>query len=323
MAQPSLIYTSSLRTEWPARCAIWRKKLVGQDHFIDTVEPYIRTWICGFHPPDIPAGIFFLTGPTGVGKTYAVETLAEVLHGSPEKKIRIDCGEYQMEHEIAKLIGSPPGYLGHRESRAAFDGKMMASVRTPMCELALILFDEVEKASETLFQILLGIMGAGRLTLGDNSTIHFRDTLIFFTSNLGVKELYTRRPGFQDCVQSHEAALFEAMRKKLRPEFLNRLDEKISFNSLTRENMEMIFDLELERATLQFQQRFPEARVVISEAARNLLIADGITKEYGAREIRRVIRRQIINPITQRVMELAVWFEPRFEERNGRVEMCV
>src|SRR6185436_9483765 len=144
-----------------------------------------------------PAGVFLLLGPTGTGKTKTVEAIAEVLHGSAKNILKVDCGEFQMEHEVAKLIGSPPGYLGHRETPPMLSQTQLSEVATPNCELSLVLFDEIEKAAPSLTRLLLGILDKAILRLGDNTTVNFEKSLIFFTSNLGAREMMKElRPDF-------------------------------------------------------------------------------------------------------------------------------
>src|SRR5260370_19658886 len=174
------------------------KKLVGQPAAIEAIVPFVEMHRAMLSPEDGPAGIFLLLGPTGTGKTKTVEALAEVLHGNPKKVLRIDCGEFQMEHEVAKLIGAPPGYLGHRETQPVLTQQKVNAVGSESCDLSIVLFDEIEKAAPSMTRLLLGILDKGTLRLGDCSSVNFEKTLIFMTSNLGAARMSEElRPGFE------------------------------------------------------------------------------------------------------------------------------
>src|SRR5712692_7570308 len=161
------------------------QKVVGQSAATQAIVPYVYMYQSGLAPEGRPAGVFLLLGPTGTGKTKTVEAIADLLHGSEKKILKIDCGEFQMEHETAKLIGAPPGYLGHGETVPMITQQAMVEVTSENCDLALVLSDEIEKAAHSLTKLLLGILDKGLLRLGDNSSVNFEKTLIFFTSNLG------------------------------------------------------------------------------------------------------------------------------------------
>src|SRR5438094_1871669 len=165
------------------------RKVVGQTSALQYITPYIQMYQAGLNPADRPAGIFLLLGPTGTGKTRTVEALAEILHGTSKHLVKIDCGEFQSDHEVAKLIGAPPGYLGHRETTPMLTQERLAAVTSSNCDLSLVLFDEVEKAAPSLTVLLLGILDRGTLNLGDNTVVNFERTFIFLTSNLGAREM--------------------------------------------------------------------------------------------------------------------------------------
>src|ERR1700681_1253872 len=169
--------------------SILSSKVVGQPNVINVIVPYIEMFQAGLAPENRPVGVFLLLGPTGTGKTRTVEALAETLHGSAKNVLKIDCGEFQMEHEVAKLIGAPPGYLGHRETQPMLSQQKLASVTSDKCGLSLVLFDEIEKAAPSLTRLLLGVLDKGILRLGDNSTVNFEKSLVFLTSNLGAREM--------------------------------------------------------------------------------------------------------------------------------------
>src|SRR6185437_1362574 len=164
-------------------------KVVGQPNVINVIVPYIDMFQAGLAPEGRPAGVFLLLGPTGTGKTRTVEALAEALHGSPRKVLKIDCGEFQMEHEVAKLIGAPPGYLGHRETQPLLSQQKVNAAASEYSDLTILLFDEIEKAAPSMTRLLLGILDKAVLRLGDNNTVNFENTLIFMTSNLGGKSI--------------------------------------------------------------------------------------------------------------------------------------
>src|SRR6476469_1110517 len=166
-----------------------RELLVGQPEAIDIVVPYVQMYQAGLSPEARPIGVFLLLGPTGTGKTRTVEALAEVLHGSSKNLLRVDCGEFQMEHEVAKLVGAPPGYLGHRETQPMLTQAKLNAAASESSDISILLFDEIEKAALSMTRMLLGIMDKAALRLGDNSTVNFERTMIFLTSNLGGKSI--------------------------------------------------------------------------------------------------------------------------------------
>src|SRR5271165_4926602 len=215
--------------------SIMSSKVVGQPNVISVIVPYIEMFQAGLAPENRPVGVFLLLGPTGTGKTRTVEALAETLHGSARNVLKIDCGEFQMEHEVAKLIGAPPGYLGHRETQPMLSQQKLAGVTSDKCGLSLVLFDEIEKAAPSLTRLLLGVLDRGVLRLGDNSVVNFEKSLVFLTSNLGAKEMMREiNPdfGFQagavtertDLTHKLQNIALVAVRKKFSPEFVNRID---------------------------------------------------------------------------------------------------
>src|SRR6202046_3765447 len=186
------------------------QKVVGQPDATRIIVPYIQMYQAGLAPEGRPVGVFLLLGPTGTGKTKTVEALAEVLHGTEKNVLKIDCGEFQMEHEVAKLIGAPPGYLGHRETQPMLTQQKLTAVTSDQSGLSLVLFDEIEKAAPSLTRLLLGVLDRGVLRLGDNSTVNFEKSLVFLTSNLGAREMMKEiNPefGFQSFKGSNKAEL--------------------------------------------------------------------------------------------------------------------
>ncbi len=286
-------------------------KVIGQDHAMRAIVPCVQTYEAGLGPEGRPAGVFLLLGPTGTGKTRTVEALAEVLHGSKRHLLRIDCGEYQMDHEVAKLIGAPPGYLGHRETHPVLTQARLAAVTSDKSSLSLVLFDEVEKAAPSLTRLLLGVLDKASLRLGDNNVVNFERTIIFMTSNVGARgiqrELAPRMgfhgetgPGSHSMLSDRlENVAMRAARKTFSPEFLNRLDAAITYQPLPKKTLELILDLQL----AEFQQHVntrlgPRAfRVEVPPRVRRFLLEQGSSLEYGAREIRRAVHRYVAQKV--------------------------
>src|SRR4051794_626562 len=240
--------------------------LIGQTDAVEAIVPFIQMHQAGLSPEGRPIGVVLLLGPTGTGKTRTVEALAEVLHGSSKNLLRVDCGEFQMEHEVAKLIGAPPGYLGHRETQAMLNQQKLNSVASENCDISIVLFDEIEKAAPSMTRLLLGILDKATLRLGDNTTVNFEKTLIFLTSNLGAKAIQrANQPdfGFEAMIPSGRAADsskvqsigMSAVRKKFSPEFVNRIDATITSRPLGRDACEIILDQILARFKKMIETR--------------------------------------------------------------------
>src|SRR5437763_7046198 len=240
-----------------------RKRVVGQDEAIEQIINIYQTNLAGMSSPGRPIGNFLFLGPTGSGKTRMVEAVAESLLGDARAVIKIDCAEFQHSHEIAKLIGSPPGYLGHRETHPLLSQEVLNQYHTEKLKLSFVLFDEIEKASDALWNLLLGILDKATLTLGDNRKVDFSRALIFMTSNLGAAEMsamLSPRLGFNACMNGNKATTGnldenmngkisrtgnDAARKKFTPEFINRLDKIVTFRPLGTEELRRILDIEL------------------------------------------------------------------------------
>src|SRR6266446_4309852 len=271
--------------------------VIGQDEAIHEIVGTYQNYLAGLSPGGRPIGNFLFLGPTGTGKTRAVEATAEALLGNPRAVIKIDCGEFQHSHEIAKLIGSPPGYLGHRETHALLSQEALNQHHTEKIKLSLVLFDEIEKASDAVWNLLLGILDKATLTLGDNRKVDFSAAMVFLTSNLGAAEmssLLSPRLGFHvpspEDTGSHaklsariSSAGIAAARRKFTPEFINRLDNIVVFKSLGREELRRIVDIELEMV----QQRIQAAAanktflVNVTDTAREFLLVEGTDFRYG------------------------------------------
>ncbi|HTF72424.1 MAG TPA: AAA family ATPase, partial [Edaphobacter sp.] len=244
-----------------------RHLVIGQDEAIHHIVRAYQTHLAGLSPVGRPIGNFLFLGPTGSGKTRIVEATAESLLKSSRAVIKIDCAEFQHSHEIAKLIGSPPGYLGHRETHALLSQEVLNQHHTDKIKLSFVLFDEIEKASDALWNLLLGILDKGVLTLGDNRKVDFSSTMIFMTSNLGASEMSSllsprlgfQAPSFEDTSSNAKlsarmsTAGIAAARRKFTPEFINRLDKIVVFKSLGNEELRRIVDVELEMVQERIQ----------------------------------------------------------------------
>ena len=288
--------------------------IVGQEEAIHQIVRAYQTHVAGLSPAGRPIGNFLFLGPTGSGKTRIVEATAESLLKNSGAVIKIDCAEFQHSHEIAKLIGSPPGYLGHRETHALLSQEALNQHHTDTTKLSFVLFDEIEKASDALWNLLLGILDKGTLTLGDNRKVDFSAAMIFLTSNLGAAEmssLVTPRlgfhvPSFDNPSSSGTLSArisrtgVEAARRKFTPEFINRLDNIVVFKSLGREELRRIVDIELEMV----QQRIQTAAasrpflVDVTDSAKEFLLMEGTDLRYGARHLKRAIERLLVQPLS-------------------------
>jgi CheY-like chemotaxis protein len=290
------------------------QKVVGQSTATRAIVPYVYMYQSGLAPEGRPAGVFLLLGPTGTGKTKTVEAIAELLHGSEKKIVRVDCGEFQMEHEMAKLIGAPPGYLGHRETVPMLIQQNLVDATSERSDLALVLFDEIEKAAHSMTKLLLGILDKGILHLGDNTLVNFEKSLIFFTSNLGAREMLKElnpHIGFQSSGSRLPAELgtklesiaLGAVRKRFSPEFVNRIDAVVTYQPLDLESIRTILDRDITALQRHVNSRLGERcfTIEVLPEARKFLLARGVSEEYGARELKRTIHRQLTQPLATMV----------------------
>src|ERR1700675_1351660 len=291
-----------------------RHLIVGQDEAIHQIERAYQSRGAGLSPLGARIGNFLVLGPTGPGKTRIVEATAESLLKNSRAVIKIDCAEFQHSHEIAKLIGSPPGYLGHRETHALLSQEALNQHHTENVKLSFVLFDEIEKASDSLWNLLLGILDKATLTLGDNRKVDFSAAMVFLTSNLGAAEMSSlvsprlgfHAPSVDDTGSSVKLgarisiAGIAAARRKFTPEFINRLDNIVVFKSLGREELRRIVDIELEMV----QQRIQTAAasrpflVNVADTAKEFLLVEGIDSRYGARHLKRAIERLLVQPLS-------------------------
>jgi ATP-dependent Clp protease ATP-binding subunit ClpB len=288
-----------------------RQQVVGQDRAVRRLARVYQVFRAGLSTPGRPIVNLLFLGPTGSGKTRLVEATADALFEKPRAFIKVDCAEFQHSHEIAKLIGSPPGYLGHRETQPLITQEALDQHHTDKIKLSLVLFDEIEKASDALWQLLLGILDKGTLTLGDNRRVDFSRTMIFLTSNLGsheVMNLMSGGMGFsanrknedEELDQKIYKAAKEAARRKFSPEFLNRIDKVIVFRALTRDNLEEILDIELERVQQRIINASDGRQFVFrcTKEARDFLLSEGTDIKFGARHLKRSIERHLVFPIS-------------------------
>jgi CheY-like chemotaxis protein/energy-coupling factor transporter ATP-binding protein EcfA2 len=291
--------------------SVLSEKVVGQPSATRVIVPYIQMFQAGLAPEGRPVGVFLLLGPTGTGKTKTVEALAEILHGSEKNVLKVDCGEFQMEHEVAKLIGAPPGYLGHRETQPMLTQQKLNAVTSEKCSLSLVLFDEIEKAAPSMTRLLLGVLDKGILRLGDNSTVNFEKSLVFLTSNLGAREMMREiNPdfGFQsvkageprpDLTSKLQNIALVAVRKRFSPEFVNRIDCIITYQPLTPESLSAILDKQISDLQNHVNTRLGNRSFTLEVPfeTRQFLLEKGTSPEYGARELNRTIHRQLTQPL--------------------------
>jgi ATP-dependent Clp protease ATP-binding subunit ClpA len=296
-------------------------KIVGQDNAVHQIVSIYQTFLAGMSSPGRPIGNLLFLGPTGTGKTRMVEAVAESLVGDMRAVIKIDCAEFQHSHEIAKLIGSPPGYLGHRETHPLLSQEVLNQYHTDRVKISFVLFDEIEKASDSLWNLLLGILDKATLTLGDNRRVDFSRAMIFMTSNLGAQEMSAilapklgfaattaceqQRAGIMDEATSEKIAksATEAARRKFTPEFMNRIDKVVVFKPLGSCELEKILGLELNAVQQRIFSSQSCAPFVfnLTPAAKQHLLAEGTDLKYGARHLKRSIERSLVNPLSNLV----------------------
>ncbi|HZS53098.1 MAG TPA: AAA family ATPase [Bryobacteraceae bacterium] len=317
------------------------KLVVGQDEAIEQIVNIYQMHLTGLSAPNRPVGNFLFLGPTGSGKTRTVEATAEALVQNPRAVIKIDCAEFQHSHEIAKLIGSPPGYLGHRETHPLLSQEVINQHHSDTVKLSFILFDEIEKASDALWNLLLGILDKATLTLGDNRKVDFSKAMIFMTSNLGASEmsaLITPKLGFgknwaapvengttEQLNKKMSRSGIEAARRKFTPEFMNRIDKVVVFKPLGEPELRRILDLELG----QVQQRILQSPVekafvfTVSNSGKDFLLAEGTDVKYGARHLKRAIQQNLVHPLSNLLATNQVttgdWIQADYDTEHNRL----
>ena len=290
------------------------EKIVGQERAVGQIVNMYQIFLAGMAMPGRPVGNLLFLGPTGSGKTHVVEASAEILFGSPKAFIKIDCAEFQHSHEIAKLIGSPPGYLGHRETPPLLTQQAIDKYQTDRCKLSFLLFDEIEKANDAVWQLLLGILDKATLTLGDNQKVDLSQCVVFMTSNLGaveMSEMLSGGIGFTSGVRTDEANLMEidqkmyhtaldVAKRKFSPEFMNRLDKVVVFRTLNQQHLKQILDIELNDVQNRIMSSQSDKQFIFrcTGEAKGFLLSEGTDLKYGARHLKRAIERHLVYPIS-------------------------
>jgi len=290
------------------------RNIVGQDQAVEEVAQIYQTFLAGLNPQGRPVANLLFLGPTGSGKTRVVEAMAQALFGDPRACIKIDCAEFQHSHEIAKLIGSPPGYLGHRETHPLLTQEALGQWHTEKVKLSILLFDEIEKASDALWQLLLGVLDKGTLTLGDNRRVDLSKCIIIMTSNLGATEmskLAHGRFGFSPTTEKLDDGFdekidrtaIEAARRKFTPEFMNRIDKVVVFKTLRSEQLRQILELELGMVQKRILEASGTEKFLFhcTDRVKNFLLAEGTDVKYGARHLKRAIEKNLVSPLASLV----------------------
>ena len=320
-----------------------RRYIVGQDEAVQQIVNIYQMHLTGMNPPGRPIGNFLFLGPTGTGKTRIVEATAESMLDNPRSVIKIDCAEFQHSHEIAKLIGSPPGYLGHRETHPLLSQETLNQYYTDKVKISFVLFDEIEKASDALWNLLLGILDKATLTLGDNRKVDFSKSMIFMTSNLGATEmssLLAPKLGFglgqktakEICSEVDDKLTdkinrsgVEAARKKFTPEFMNRLDKIVVFKPLGESELRRILDIELRLIQNRIFLSTGERSFVftVADSAKEFLLEEGIDPKYGARHLKRALERLVVQPMSNLIATEQVragdWLRIEFSSADKRL----
>jgi ATP-dependent Clp protease ATP-binding subunit ClpB len=299
--------------------------IIGQENAVRSMGSLYQLFLAGMNQTGKPVGALLFLGPTGSGKTRVVEAAADILFGDPNAVIKIDCAEFQHSHEIAKLIGSPPGYLGHRETSPLLTQENLDRFQTEDTPLSLVLFDEIEKASDSLWKLLLGILDKATLTLGDNRRVDFSRSLIIMTSNLGAREMsemVERRIGFAaaqqlknvdksqiDIDEKIQRTALQAASRNFSPEFMNRIDKIVVFHSLNQRHLRQILNLEL-RALQGRIMRSARTKFFFncSDSVKELLLREGTDSRYGARPLKRSIERMLVMPMSNLVASRQICF---------------
>jgi ATP-dependent Clp protease ATP-binding subunit ClpB len=292
-----------------------RRRIVGQDPAIEKVAEIYQMFLAGLNAPGRPVGNLLFLGPTGTGKTRVVEAMAEVLFNDARACIKIDCAEFQHSHEIAKLIGSPPGYLGHRETHPMLTQEALNQWHTEKLHLSILLFDEIEKSSDALWQLLLGILDKATLTLGDNRRVDLSQCIIVLTSNLGAGDMLQLQEGgglgfnqpklvidenFDEKIRRTAA---EACKRKFTPEFMNRIDKTVVFKTLRDEHLKEILDIEIGaiQTRILFAVGGNQFVFSVKPRAKEALLLEGTDPKFGARHLKRSLERQLVFPMASLV----------------------
>jgi ATP-dependent Clp protease ATP-binding subunit ClpB len=284
------------------------QRVVGQDEAIKAVANAVRRARAGLQDPNRPIGSFIFLGPTGVGKTELSRALAEFLFDDENAMIRIDMSEYMEKHTVARLIGAPPGYVGYEEG-----GQLSEAVRRK--PYSVILFDEIEKAHQDVFNVLLQVLDDGRITDGQGRTVDFKNTVIIMTSNIG-SQFITE----EESREARSRLVMDALRQHFRPEFLNRVDEIVIFDRLTEDDLKKIVEIQLRRLTKRLESQ--KITLELSDPAKALLAREGYDPVYGARPLRRTIQKEILDPLSIDILEGKVreGQTVKVDAKNGALE---
>ena len=298
-------------------------RVVGQERAVRRLSGLYQIFLAGMNNPTRPVGTLIFLGPTGSGKTRAVEAAAEILFGDANAVVKIDCAEFQHSHEIAKLIGSPPGYLGHRETSPLLTQENLDRYHTDDNKLTFVLFDEIEKASDALWQLLLGILDKATLTLGDNRRVDFSKAIVIMTSNLGAREMSemisggigfasargAKNPNDTDVDLKIYRTALDAARRKFSPEFMNRIDKVVVFRSLKDHHLRQILNIELDGVQKRITQGAGTKFIFhCTDDAKEFLLKEGIDYKYGARHLKRSVERFLVYPLSNLVATEQVGF---------------
>ena len=304
-----LLDPSKNSTEASKLMDTFRRIIVGQDEAVESLVDVVEHHHSGFSDKTRPAGSLLFLGPTGTGKTRVVEALAHGLFRNEKAMIKIDCAEFQHSHEVAKLVGSPPGYLGHRETPPLLTQERLNQYQTDTLKLGIILFDEIEKASDALWQLLLGVLDKATLTLGTCVPVNFSNQIIIMTSNIGSTEMSKMIDGgigYHTGVKTSSAleiklgtSAVNAAKKKFTAEFFNRIDKVVVFKTLTKEQIQKILMIELGQVQTRLQLSDIPFLMHVNDSVKKALLEEGYSPKYGARELRRVIRKRIQSPLSR------------------------
>jgi ATP-dependent Clp protease ATP-binding subunit ClpB len=315
-----------------------REVVVGQDEAVELVTNVYERNLAGICDSSKPIASLLFLGPTGVGKTRMAEAISEHMLGSKEKMLKVNCGEYQYGHEINKLIGSPPGYLGHNETPPYFTQDKLDTMSKAGQKVSVVLFDEIEKANEALYNLLLAILDKGHFVTGQNVTLDFTHSIIVMTSNLGAKDITglvtgNKGIGFNETTPTPAPKMGEKLDKigidkaqrRFSPEFYNRLDAITTFKPLSKEHIEKITDIELGNINKRFDTKKNLTGVTVNHtpALVSYLAEKGYDPKYGARPLKRAIEKEVVQPLAKVLAsgQVLLFDTVRLDYKKGRVEI--
>jgi len=289
------------------------QRVVGQPQVVLKTVELIQTWMAGLNDPEHPAGVMLMLGPTGTGKTHTAESVAEVLLGSRKALFKLNCADYQDSYQTNRLLGPPPGYLGYDKDKATplLTQEILDKYQTAKMKVNVMLIDEIEKADDALFQALLGIFDKAELEQSNGQKIDFTKTFIFVTSNLGAKKLDHNSLGFSQSEDSIERidrelsqSIKRAVEKKFTPEFVNRFDKIVTFNTLSTKDMQQILELQLlaVRRRIITSKDHRKFTFRVSKSAKEYLLQHGYDKKYNARPLKRLVESVVVNPLANLLM---------------------